>query len=498
MSLFRLPKGLIADLHRLSARFWWGTGTDKRNLHWGSWRKLCCSKNGGGLGFRDLTIFNKVLLAKQVWRLIHQPNTLAGKVLKQRYFPDSSVMEVSCGNSSSFLWKSLMWGREIIEVGARWRIGSGSSVRIYKDRWIPKPSSFMVVSPASLDPNATVDTLKTQSGAWNERLIRDNFVLDDAKAILSIPCSSSIATDSIFWSYEKFGSYTVKSGYHLGYSMLSSPGSSGLSLSESWWKSLWRIQVPAKVKLFLWRASHNWIPTNSNLAKRGVLMDSLCLICRRRSESTMHSLWCCPALKAIRAGCPFMRGIKFLRDFRNANSGGNSSAGGSNIVVPSWRPPDCGTLKINRDAAVDSMTGKIGIGVIIRDSRGEVLASSAQTISASLSASTAEALAVFSCLIFARDSGLSPVIIESDAQVVVNLINSGNIPLSDIGLIIHDINQVLRNFPSCRVSFVSRLANMAAHSLAKYGLLIASDLFWLEEFPSCVAPAVMGDRPSLL
>ncbi|KAK3193195.1 hypothetical protein Dsin_024505 [Dipteronia sinensis] len=144
------------------------------------------------------------------------------------------------------------------------------------------------------------------------------------------------------------------------------------------------------------------------------------------------------------------------------------------------------------------MNGKIGIGVIIKDSRGEVLASGAQTIYASLSALTAEDLAVFRGLIFARDSGLSPGIIEFDAQLVVNLINSGNIPLSVIGLIIHDINQVLSNFPSCRVSFVARLANMAAHSLAKYGLLIASDLFWLEEFPSCVAPAVMGDHPSLL
>ncbi|KAK3193194.1 hypothetical protein Dsin_024504 [Dipteronia sinensis] len=65
-------------------------------------------KNRGGLGFHDLSIFNKAILTKQVWRLIHQPNTLAGKVLKQRYFPNSSVIEVSYGNSSSFLWRSLM------------------------------------------------------------------------------------------------------------------------------------------------------------------------------------------------------------------------------------------------------------------------------------------------------------------------------------------------------------------------------------------------------
>ncbi|KAK3204162.1 hypothetical protein Dsin_018208 [Dipteronia sinensis] len=164
---------------------------------------------------------------------------------------------------------SFMWGREVIETGARWQIGDGSSVHIFKDRWVPNPSAFKAISPTLLGDQASVGILKLQSGAWNKRLIWENFVPEDASAILSILCSSSVATDLHFLSYEKLGSYSIKSGYHLGYTLLTTPGSSGLSLLESWWKFLWRIKIPAKVKLFLWRASHNWIPTNSNLAKLG-------------------------------------------------------------------------------------------------------------------------------------------------------------------------------------------------------------------------------------
>jgi hypothetical protein len=176
MSLFRFPKGLVDDLHRFSARFWWGSDDGRQKIHWGSWNKLCVSKMAGGLDFRDLSIFNKSLLAKQCWRLLCNPLSLAARVLKQCYFPDSSLLQADCKSSSSFLWKSFVWGRELIAAGSRWRIGSGASVLIYQDRWIPRPSTFKVISPPLLGEAATVQMLKNPSGSWNSELIREFFL----------------------------------------------------------------------------------------------------------------------------------------------------------------------------------------------------------------------------------------------------------------------------------------------------------------------------------
>ncbi|KAL5811843.1 hypothetical protein ACOSQ3_026793 [Xanthoceras sorbifolium] len=52
------------------------------------------------------------MLAKQGWRLLTSPTSLAAKVLKARYFPSSSFFDSVVGNRPSFIWRSILWGRD--------------------------------------------------------------------------------------------------------------------------------------------------------------------------------------------------------------------------------------------------------------------------------------------------------------------------------------------------------------------------------------------------
>ncbi|KAK2660965.1 hypothetical protein Ddye_007498, partial [Dipteronia dyeriana] len=105
------------------------------------------------------------------------------------------------------------------------------------------------------------------------------------------------------------------------------------------------------------------------------------------------------------------------------------------------------------------------------------------------------AVAIYRGHLFAKDSGLLPICDESDAQMVVNIINSSSVPLSDVGLIIHDIRLFLVGSPGCCVTFVPRLVNLAAHGLAKFGLSIDGNLYCMEKCPPVVAQTVLGDCP---
>lgn len=82
MSVFRIPDGLIDELHGLMARFWWGWTETTKKMHWHNWDSMCLPKSMGGLGFQDLKCFNQALLAKQAWRLLNVTSSLLHAVLK--------------------------------------------------------------------------------------------------------------------------------------------------------------------------------------------------------------------------------------------------------------------------------------------------------------------------------------------------------------------------------------------------------------------------------
>ena len=132
MSCFRLSIGLCQDIEMLIKKFWWGQRGDRRKIHWKKWEVLCKPKLEGGLGFKDLCKFNEAMLAKQIWRLTFDTNSLFYKVFKAKYFPNGNVFEARSA-TGSFAWKSILRSKNLIERNARWRIGNGNSTRIFKD-----------------------------------------------------------------------------------------------------------------------------------------------------------------------------------------------------------------------------------------------------------------------------------------------------------------------------------------------------------------------------
>lgn len=62
---------------------------------------------------------------------------------------------------------------------------------------------------------------------------------------------------------------------------------------RKWQKLLWDLNIPHKVKLFVWRAFHNILPTGQNLIHRGIGSVRGCRRCQEGLETGFHALVCC-------------------------------------------------------------------------------------------------------------------------------------------------------------------------------------------------------------
>lgn len=198
------------------------------------------------------------------------------------------------GARPSFAWRSIFKSRELLQEGLVWRVGNGESIKIWEDKWLPSPISYIVQSPIRiLPPEACVSALIDPiTKWWDYSLIQKVFNPEDASRISSLTLSPSGQPDRLVWIGNSNGKYSVKSAYHLEKERLSrNQGEcSMISHHKGVWQQIWQLNMPGVVRNFLWRVCTNSLPHKENLFKRKVLLDSLCLLCGRCPESTVHIL----------------------------------------------------------------------------------------------------------------------------------------------------------------------------------------------------------------
>uniref|UniRef100_A0A803PWX5 Uncharacterized protein n=1 Tax=Cannabis sativa TaxID=3483 RepID=A0A803PWX5_CANSA len=112
------------------------------------------------------------------------------------------------------MWKSLVWGKEILHQGARWQIGDGNEVDLLNDPWIPRPTTFNIYDKLHLPPDLKFIDLKLANDQWDAEFIRAIFT-EDSRLILNIPSEEARIKDTFIWHYTKNRDYNVCSGYRV-------------------------------------------------------------------------------------------------------------------------------------------------------------------------------------------------------------------------------------------------------------------------------------------
>ncbi|KAK3189040.1 hypothetical protein Dsin_028601 [Dipteronia sinensis] len=120
------------------------------------------------------------------------------------------------------------------------------------------------------------------------------------------------------------------------------------------------------------------------------------------------------------------RSNECLTELQASKDEGDGSREHGLPTVIKWETPLKGCYKINTDAALNVKDNRVRVGLVIRDSRGQVMATSVQCVEAGYSPRVAEAMAFLLGITFVEDAGLLPAAVEFDALRVLNLIIAGN------------------------------------------------------------------------
>ncbi|OQU93325.1 hypothetical protein SORBI_3001G521001 [Sorghum bicolor] len=332
------------------------------------------------------------------------------------------------------------------------------------------------------------DLINPSTGTWDENLISDVFWPEDAEAILMIPTDYE-AVDWPAWHYDSKGVFSVKSAYKLAVQIRDHQKGTDASTSMAEnqntygfrWGKLWQLNIPNKIKMFLWHFAHNTLPLRRNI--QGEELD----------EDCGHLFFKCKAIKLCwRRLC--MENIRELLE---------TCRSGKEVIEKIWTLKEKDQLKTwvllwrwwsarNKANVGERMATEAEFGTVSGGGVGNI-----SRVTCPLQA---EALAALYALQHAAQLGMTNVILETDASMLGYALKSTDLDRSPLGALFIQIRELMFfQFNSCKISVCSRICNKVADCMAVYGacVITSGSHMFMSQAPPFVSELVSRDKPGV-
>ncbi|KAB1219217.1 hypothetical protein CJ030_MR3G001300 [Morella rubra] len=307
MASLLLPKTWCEELDRHFKNFFWGFGTDgSRHFTPVAWSRICLPKPWGGVGLRKLFDINRALLAKLGWSLLANPDQLWARIIKAKYYRNSTFLSAFFGSRSSWAWQGLIQVRSLIQKGLCWVPSGGSSILALVDPWVPFLEEGKPIGRSDIEQPFLSITMAElfdfDHNYWKQDLIDSLFEVSSAQAICNLDPLLLGAEDSCVWLPDPRGVFTVQSTYNL----LKQDAGITSVFEEKDWRFLWQLKIQDRLKLFLWRCALDAFPFRGKIQAivgRGNDEYGLCPLCSDFCETGLHLFFSCRVAKALWREC---------------------------------------------------------------------------------------------------------------------------------------------------------------------------------------------------
>ncbi|XVF06903.1 hypothetical protein REPUB_Repub06bG0091300 [Reevesia pubescens] len=245
------------------------------------------------------------------------------------------------------------------------------------------------------------------------------------------------------------------------------------------------------MKVLVWKRCQRGLPVYANLVKRRIAVDVVCFRCHKGVKTKLHALrdypcssevwtqlgfswdigyddiasltdWLSSSVKrmnqkqiqSLLLTCwalwmsrnrelhgedrrSLMAIIEFINKYQNELNDVQTSPP---LDEPGseWVPPSMNYVKVNFDASMQEQQGRCGIGVVIQNHTGQIMAVGAFKMEHVTTIFLADAIAARKALEFASDLGFSFIILEGDSMCIVKSLQANEQNLSPIGPVIKE------------------------------------------------------------
>ena len=174
-------------------------------------------------------------------------DSLCMRILRAKYKVRNDWFRKNPPKKASPMWKAIEGAKKLIEKGACYLIGSGTSVDAWIDPWIPwvqgfkpKPKYESIIQ----NPFMVSQLIDVGCRSWKINLLQELFDPTLVQAIIQIQIPLSLRPDKLIWVLDQKGNFSVKSTYRASHDQ--SPSNAPYNVL---WQKLWRLKALERTKM---------------------------------------------------------------------------------------------------------------------------------------------------------------------------------------------------------------------------------------------------------
>ncbi|KAL0303974.1 UNVERIFIED_CONTAM: hypothetical protein Sradi_6265500 [Sesamum radiatum] len=288
------------------------------------------------------------------------------QVLRALYYPSGDIFSVRLGFRPSFTWRSISSALPLFRAGCRWRVGSGSSICLLEDTWLPRPVSFKPITPAPAigGTRLVAELIDPESRDWDLAKIENLFWPIDKDIILTCALEeetscSNHGVERDWWKLIWQAKLSGKVCPHCG---SKTEDTLHARLLCPFARQVWGLSnLGAEVLYRNHYASAPWLTSVADALNVSNLCFFCCICCSIwwSRNSRMHTGICLPPDLVV------CFAVRYLDAFLTQNS--EESAKRVQVASSRWSGPLAGVVKLNFDGAILANGIAMGIGVVTRD-----------------------------------------------------------------------------------------------------------------------------------